>query len=1091
MQCSQCGFDNAEGMKFCGQCGSKLEKNCPKCDFVNPPGFKFCGACGCPLEKLSAPAEIDYRRPDSYTPPYLADKIIRTRSHLEGERKLVTILAADVAGYTRISELLDPEAVHAVMDGCFKILMRAVHTYEGTINQFLGDGIMAIFGAPVAHEDHAQRACHAALSIQKALAEYSERLKGQHGIDFAMRIGLNTGQVVVGSIGDDLRMDYMALGDTTNIAFLLEQRAERSQVLISQKVYQHVKGYFDCRKIGETTLKNRREPITYYHLQREGKKRSRLDAEKEQSLTAFVNRKKELAMMLDLFEQVKEKHGQVLCLAGEAGQGKSRLIFEFKKSLDPNQVTYLESQCLSFGKNIAYEPIVELLRKSFTISDSDSPQKICELLTRQMEKLNKRLLNSIPILCKLLSAEPGEMLFERVDPEQAKAMIFEALRLLILSGSQVRPIVIVVENLQWLDHTSEEFLACIIESIANFPVFLVLSYRLDYTFPGHAKSYLRQISLGRLSREKSGELVSAMLPGHRLPTEFIDRIVDKAGGNPLYIEEIIKCLLENRIIMPREKGFGLAKAVKEIDIPETIQEIVLSRVDRLNAYSKTTIQTASVIGREFTLKLLTRKDDLERRLEDCLRELKNLELVSEKQLSPEIEYMFKNAMTKDVIYGSLLLNRRQGLHKKIAAAIENIYQDKTHDVVELLAYHYAQSDDVDKAIDYLLKAGDKARSIYGNQEAVHFFENALELMDQQPGARETVRRKTHKSLAELYDLIGDYRRSIQHYTDCIATAAAPAEAAGYLRKIGMLKEKQGDLKAALAHYEQALEKIDTAEDPLEAGRIYMNIGWIHNRLADYRQAKDFNNRALAIFRQQARDYETALVLNNLAVIHEFCGEFKQAEVCNHESIDLIKRVGDQRKLAAFYLSSGLLNIKKGNREGAREFFQKSQAITEAIGNTMGMASAILNLGHLHLMEGDLDKAQQYLQQSLEMFDHIEARSKRCQAHIALAELNLKQENLKTAQQFCEKAMATALDVPYRYDQAGVHAILGAIALKEGGDALGHFVESARIYESLGRQYELARTLKKLGAVRIQQGEKAAGEKDLQRADEILEGLERG
>jgi class 3 adenylate cyclase/tetratricopeptide (TPR) repeat protein len=1090
MQCSACGHQNRDRAKFCKMCGKKLELECPSCGNAYEPGSQFCDECGHPLqEKKRLPPSVAHTSPKTYTPKYLADKILTTRNHIEGERKLVTIMAADVTHYTAISEKLDLENVHSIMEDCFKILMTEIHQYEGTINQFLGDGIMAIFGAPVTHEDHAHRACYAALNIQQALQEFTEKLRVRYEIDFRMRIGLNTGQVVVGGIGDDLRMDYMALGDTTNIAFLLEQKAEPGQVLISEKVYSHVQGYFDCKAVGEEKLKNRTHKVTCYALRDVKKKRSRLEIEAEKdALTGFVNREKELSMINDLYGEVKNSKGQVLCIVGDAGRGKSRLIYEFKNQLDHEKVRYLESQCMAFGKNIPYAPIVEILKKNYKISTGDTAEKIEELLKTKFTQLDQRLMQSIPVLLKLLSPGKVNDTSKDEDPERTKEMIFEAIRILILSGSQRQPLVIVVENLQWIDNTSEQLLAYIVESIANFPVFLILTHRLGYDYPFRASSYFRLISLRSLSENNSRDMIQALLPNHKLPAKFIRNLLEKAGGNPLYIEEMIKCLLENQTIVLADKGYKLVKAVKDIEIPETIQEIVLSRVDRLKEYSKMTIQAASVIGREFSLKLISRKDEFQRRLDDCIKELKTLELVSEKTFSPEVEYIFKNIMTKDVIYNSLLLKHRKELHKKIAQAFEGVYKDKIDDYLDMLAFHYLHSDEFEKAIFYLIKAGEKARAVYGNVEAIAYFEDAIRLMNDHPGSWDEYQEKAHLGLAGLYDLVGRYNRSIEHYEFCIGIAKTPDKKSGFLRKIGMVYEKKGDLDKALDFYKQAMQKIDINENKLEAARIFMNIGWVHSRRADFDKALDFNNRALKIFQKQGSPRETAQVYNNLAVIQEFCGNWEEADTYNQESIRLVKQSGDQRKLASFYISAGLLNLKRGSLDEAEEYFNKSYALAEAIGNTLGMANASLNIGIVHTHNHHFEKALDSFNDSLAMFENIDARSKVCQNYIALAELHIKMGNLEGGRHACDAGMEIALSAPYAFDEARLLSLIGEMKMLEGINATEDLARSVEILSSLGRKYELATTMTQLGQAHLKAGDKKKGEEYLGKSKEIFETL---
>ena len=1089
MKCLSCEFDNPDTVKFCGKCGRRLEIICPHCGGQNPPEFTFCGECGHDLGGSEEPAPIDLNRPRSYTPEFLVNKILTTRSAIEGERKLVTVLSADVFHFTAISEKLDPENVHSVMDGCFRLLIKEVHECEGTINQFLGDGIMAIFGAPVTHEDHIHRACHAALSIQRALADYAEFLHKTYAIDFMMRIGLNTGQVVVGTIGDDLRMDYTALGDTTNIAFLLQQVARPGQIVVSDKIFRVIKGYFNCKRLGEKKLKNKETPVTYYELQRERRKVTRLDVEEEEKVLApFVNRKEDLNMMLDLFKRVKNKDGQVLCIVGDAGQGKSRLIYEFKKQIDLEESVFLESQCISYGKSTPYYPIVEILKMSFGISDTDSREKIRRVLEVRLKKLDRKLQAFAPILFKLLSLDKEEEPLAGTDPEQAREMIFEALRSLILSGSQIKPLIFVVENLQWMDSTSEEFLSYMVQSIASFPVFLILTYRVGYAHPFGSRSYLRQISLNRLSDSESKDVILSIVPKHRLPDDFIRLILDKADGNPLYLEEIIKSLMEKEIIVKQPRGYTLAEDIKNIEIPDTIQEIVLARVDRLEENSKITIQAASVIGREFTLKLLARQRLLENQLKQYMKELKNLELVREKSLFPDIEYMFKNTVTKDVIYGSLLLRHRKELHRKVAEAIEKIYGEKKDDYLEMLAHHYLHSDAVDKAISYLVKAGGKAKSVYANHEAIEYYRKALDYMDQNKGVWDDYRKEALQSLADLYDLIGDYSLAVKHYEQGIQLISSPIERSEVLRKIGMVYEKKGDLQRSLKCYEEAIGLISQKEHPLVAGRIYMNIGWIHNRTGDYGTARDFCNRALQLFRRGKNDSETAQALNNLSVIYELSGQWDLAEKLNEQSVQLIKKVGDQRKLGAFYISSGLLSWKRGNLKKAKNYFKKSLTIMEPIGSTLGTANASLHIGTLYVTEENLKKAFPLLNKSLAMFQKMGTRSKLCQNHIALAEAYVKKGELEKAEDQCMKGLEIALEVPYPFDEAKIQSILGEIASRTNGNAEEHFLKSMDIFSSLGRKYELALAMEKYGQMKMDKGQTKEGEKYVGDAAKIFKEL---
>jgi len=1071
MKCPVCQSENPVGSKYCNSCGRGMDVSCPECGKSNPPASNFCNECGVDLRKRAGECPIDFSQPQSYTPRFLAEKILNSRSSIEGVRKAVTVLSADVAHFTSISEKLDPEEVHDLMNRCFKVLMDVVHRYEGTINQFLGDGIMAIFGAPVTHEDHAQRACSAALAIQKALVDCRDQFQKEYGIDFRMRVGLNTGQVVVGSIGDDLRMDYTAMADTTNIACVLQQSAQPGQIILSDRTQRMIKGHFDCEWLGEKKLKHRKQPVKFCELKEERARRSRLEVkEEEKALFDFVDRSEEKRLMSHLLARARRGEGQVLCLVGDAGQGKSRLVYEFKKNLLPEDVIYLESQCISYGQNVPYYPVVEILKKTFGISELDGKEKIRRILEVGIKRLDKKLVSAIPVIYRLFSLETEQDPSKAGEPEALKDVTFEALRLLILSGSQVKPLILVVENLQWIDGTSEEFLNYVVESIPSFPVLLIFTYRVGYDHSFGARSYLTQVSLSGLSDKHSQKLLKSLVPNTRVPRELARQILSKAEGNPLYLEEIVKSMIEKGVLLQEGEGYRLTRKPQDIEIPESLQDIVLARVDRLEEDSKKTIQTASVIGREFTLQLLANKEELERQLETHIRELKGLELIREKQLAPEIEYIFKDAVTKDVIYSSLLHKNRRELHMKIARAIESLYSEKKENYLDMLAYHYLHSGDVEKAVSYLIQAGDKAKSIYGNREAIAYYQQALALMVKHRGSWQPYELKAREMLGDLHDLTGDYHDALKHYGRGAKLARTEMERVEFLRKIGMVHEKKGELDEALKSYAEAMASLSPKENPLETGRVYLNIGWIHNRKGDHEKAIDFCNRALRLFEQEKRDYERALALNNLAVIHEFQGDWGLAEKYNMDSIGLMKKIGDQRKLGSFYNSMGLLAWKKGMFQESKEHFMESLLLMESIGHTLGIANAALNLGKVYLSVGSLDEAFASLERSLSLFKKMGSKSKLCQNYIELAEAYLKTKDIEKARDFCEKGMDIAAQAPYLFDQGRIHMLLGEMETVTEGVAEDHYTKSMEIFKSLGRKYECARVMEKMAALKAPKGE---------------------
>ena len=708
MKCSKCRSENPEGMKFCGECGSKLKIRCSKCNASNPPQFKFCGECGQAFTQ-AVPSPVNYNQPQSYTPKHLADKILTSRSAIEGERKLVTVLFADVAGFTAISEKLDAEQVHEVMDGCFRILMDEIHRFEGTINQFTGDGVMAIFGAPIAHEDHAQRTCHAALSIQTAIQPYAEKLNADLGIEFRLRMGINSGPVVVGSIGDDLRMDYTAQGDTSNLASRMESQAEPGTALISENTYRLVKDFFELASKGKLQVKGKEAPVEAYRLGDAGEVVTRIAASAAKGLTRFVGRTPEIEALKEAFRKARSGQGQVMGVVGEAGVGKSRLLLELHNTLPERDYTYLEGHCLHFGSAMPYLPILDVLRSYIGIKEGARESVVREKINERLFGLDESLSTAIPPFQELLSLKPDDEKYAELEPKEKREKTFEAFRDLIVRGSQERPLILAIEDLHWIDKTSEEFLEYLIGWLPNTHILLILLYRPEYTHAWSSKSYYGKIGMDQLSSGTSAELVRAILDGGNVMPDLSDLILTRASGNPFFMEELTHSLLEDGSILKRDNQYVLRAKASDIQVPDTVQGIIAARMDRLEEGLKRIMQVASVIGREFAFRILNAITEMKEDLKSNLVNLQGLEFIYEKSLFPELEYIFRHALSQEVAYNSLLLKRRKEIHEKIGKAIENLYSDRLEEFYEMLAYHYAKSDDISKACHYLKLSGDKAR----------------------------------------------------------------------------------------------------------------------------------------------------------------------------------------------------------------------------------------------------------------------------------------------------------------------------------------------------------------------------------------------
>ncbi len=761
MKCPKCHFENPEGAKFCNDCGNPLEIACPKCGKANPPGSKFCNDCGHDLKQPKVPHSVDYSRPKSYTPQFLAEKILTTRSSIEGEKKLVTILFADVANYTAMSEKLDPEEVRQIVDGCFHILMGEIHKWEGTITQFTGDGLMAIFGAPIAHEDHAQRACYAALSIQKAMAEYGEKVMKERGLDFKLRVGINSGPVVVGSIGDDLRMDYTAIGDTTNLAARVEQSARPGEIRISRETRNIIRGYFKEESVGEVSLKGKAQPQHLYRLISDlPDMRTRFAVGLAKGVTDLVGRRPEMEALRSAYERVKGGEAKVVDVVGEVGVGKSRLVYEFQRVLGPNE-TFLTGICVPYGRNINFLPVIDVVKACLGIVEGMSEE---EVGNRIRERAKDSLAPLIPFYSNLLSLKVDDPGFNILDPEGRKFGTFEAVKNLLLAMSKEKPLVIFLEDVHWMDKISEEFFTYFSHCIHDHKILMISAYRPEGAPPWAQGTHYQRLVLETLSFDASIRLVRNILGGLALDPALEKKIVEKTGGNPFFVEEIVRDLLDRGDLVKSGDRYMGNRPIDQLEIPNTIQGVLAARMDRLSEDLRHTMQVASVIGRDFAFRLLKSIMELGEELRVRLASLVGLEILYEKALYPELEYIFKNVLTQEVAYESLLKQRRQEIHGRIARAIEELYADRLPEHYELLAHHFGRSGEAEKAIEYLMLAAEKSNQNKAAQAACEFFRQALKVAESAHISLDPDKdRRIHQGLASASFDIGDINTALENY----------------------------------------------------------------------------------------------------------------------------------------------------------------------------------------------------------------------------------------------------------------------------------------------------------------------------------------
>jgi class 3 adenylate cyclase/tetratricopeptide (TPR) repeat protein len=1095
MKCPKCGSDNREGIRFCEECGAKLELECPDCKAKIPLGKKFCGECGHDLTKAIKASVINYSEPQSYTPKFLADKILTTRSSIEGERKLVTVLFADVANFTSIAEKLDPEKVHQLMDNCFKILMDEIHTYEGTINQFTGDGVMALFGAPVAHEDHAQRACFAALAIQKKMGGFDERLKAEKKIDFNLRIGINTGPVVVGSIGNDLRMDYTALGDSTNLAARMQQNAEPGKILITDSTLKLISSHFITESLGKLQIKGKEAPVTTYLLKRARGIRTLMDIAAEKGLSPLAGRSEELQRLNRLWDLAKKDQGQVVFIVGEAGIGKSRLVFEFHRSLSNERITWLEGHGTAYGTNMPFLPLTDLLKRNFRIEEGDTEQLIIQKIEEGLHRLGEEAKERAPYLKFLFSVDPGDPLIASMDPQGRRRMIFDSIRLMTIHGSRLRPLILVLEDLHWIDHDTEDYLKYVVDSLATLPVLAILTYRPAYSNPFGERTFYNRISLKALEEKETLNLAKGVIGVSKLPEFIAPLILERAEGNPFYIEEITKSF-EELGAFRRVEAVEAALDLDQIQIPTSIQDILMARVDRLPEKQKNALQTAAVIGREFTARLLERIARLEDSASEILGDLVGLELIYQTQFYPELIFMFKHALTHDVVYDSLLTSKRKAIHAKVGEVIEELYSERLAEYYEILAHHCERGGVWEKAIKYLILSGQKALANMANPSAHAFFQKAIDIINQ---------KSITPSADQKYSLFhgrGNTTFNIGRFNEAERDFIQAREVA---RRMGD-QNKEGEslsmagwslanrkkFKKAMATYNEAIDFGRHIGNPIIEARNLIGLGVLNVSLGDDPQAgMQYIDKAVEI----GKKIKSPLILTSALSIRAW--QYAHSDIEDQEALEyckniipMLKAVQNARVCVWVYITIGYAQACKGDYLASIATFQEGFKLTEETGETLNRAKIFNWLGWIYSDLGWISEARKLNQQSYQATLEFGSGAEEAEANaiVNLAENDVAEDKFEEAETCLKDLLKKAETDPgyllsrHRWE-VRLLCTLGEICLykNETNEALNYAKKALEIAEKSLNKRGITRANRLMGDIYLTRKEFSSAEEKLKRA----------
>ena len=944
MQCSGCRHENPPLARFCLECGGRLALTCSKCRAELPGSARFCLACGTPV---GPPA----RSPQSYTPKHLAERILTSRGALEGERKQVTILIADTKDSLELIADRDPEEARKLLDPVLEHMMAAVHRYEGTVNQVMGDGIMALFGAPLAHEDHAVRACYAALQMQESVKRYAEEIFRSHGVLVQIRVGLNSGEVVVRAIDSDLHMDYVALGQTTHLAARMEQLAAPGTILVAPTTLHLAEGYLQVMARGPVAVRGLPEPIEVHEVVGPGAVRSPLHAAAARGLTRFVGRDREIDQLREALERAQAGRGQVVAVVGEPGVGKSRLYWEFTHSHRLLGWRALESGSVSYGKTTPYLPVIDLLKVYFQIERRDDTRTIREKVTGKVLSLDRALEPALSALLALLEVPVEDAAWERLDPSQRRRRTLEAVTGLLLRESRVQPLLLLVEDLHWIDAETEALLDSLVESLPTARLLLLVNYRPEYRHEWGSKPGYRQLRIDPLPAESADDLLTGLL-GTATSLDSLKRtLIARTEGNPLFLEESVQALVETKALIGERGAFRLAHGATPIQVPTTVQAILAARIDRLSPEDKRLLQAAAVIGTDVPFALLLAVAGLgEEDLRRGLGHLEAAEFLYEARLFPDLEYTFKHALTHEVTYDGLLQERRRDLHARLVGAIEALHRDRLGEQIERLAHHAFRGEVWEKAVPYLRQTGLKAAGRSALPEAREWLEQALEVLAALPESPSTQAQgfDIRLELRPLLGQLGEYRRVMERLRE----AEAIAEALNDDRRRGRVcavmtnaHSQLGELAEALELGTRALAIAGRGGDLSLRLLTTTYLGQAHYFRGEYQRVVDLATDNLAVLPADS-DYESFGAAMPIAIYDRYLlvrslaqlGRFAEAARYETEALRLAGPTRHAYAVGMAHLAASWRHLLKGSWARARSLIEHGVAAYRT-------GNIVLNLPH--------------------------------------------------------------------------------------------------------------------------------------------------
>jgi predicted ATPase/class 3 adenylate cyclase len=1100
--CANCGFDNPPGMRFCGNCGTRLGEATSSAPAKTGP---------LSLEPASTTAFV----PEDMGVMMGADLMERMRKagiEAAGQRRIVTVLFTDLSGYTSLSEKMDQEDLYELVQGFIHEMINEVYKYEGIVDKLTGDGLMALFGAPIAHENNAERAVRAALDMQADVVKMSRKLKEEHGYEISMRVGLHSGIVVVGGIGSDLLMNYTAIGDTVNLAHRIMEAAAPGTILVSEPVYRQVRALFDLQQISMLNPKGITRPVPAFRVVNL-KEKPGLVRGVEGLRAPMIGRERELnELKAALGALTSRRKGQLALILGEAGLGKSRLTREFRSALEGQPVRILEGQSVAYRKSLSYWIFLDMLANFLGVTARTPAEQVRDRLAQTLfQAMGGAAVETLPYFEYLMSlhiSDPAAaQRMQYLDAGQLRQQIFLAARNLFLAEARRQPLLLIFEDLHWADETSLELLSFLAESLNQAPIFILgisrfisngpMQKGIDYA-QQHFPAQYHCIQLQNLSPAQTERLMLELLAIPEMPGGLQQKILERSGGVPFYLEEILRMLIDKGAIYREADHWRAVPGMEAVfqNVPDSLEGLILARFDRLDPLQRRVLQVASVIGKSFGLPLLEQvmralsSEDID----PAVVELAEREFILPTPGEPAADYSFRHVLMTEAIYNTMLRKERAGLHGQVGDALETLQGGRTESQVELLARHYSRSPRLEKALHYLILAGQKAARGYANAQAQSAFEEALELLPK-IGHSPSQEVEVYLGLGDIGVLTGEYVKARMYYQRALESNRADGSAAGIslerssvLRRIGATLERQGE-------YDSALEALTAAESQLqgigpeacvEHARILNDTGWIHFRRGNPDQAEQLLKDALALLDGGDRYDVIASIYNRLGGVYYQKDNLDMAANYVQKSLALREAIGDVVAVARSYNNLGLIGWKIGRWDSAVENLNRSVELHANLGDVEGMIELHANLGLLQLDRGNLFDSRKHIEESLEKASQIGHSYHIGLNYLYLSRLYLQTEDWNTAGEYAQRAMQVFENLGGSDHLVDVYTNLGSAALGNGDlESAGSWAERAlELFASLDQGQNRADVESRARALRLL-GKVHLGEGDFSRAEPCL------